>query len=539
MEKTGLLVLSNPSKVSRILPAVKEYVQKTLYVQLSPQRHLVPPWVLNGEPTLKPPHFRNLVVGIYSQASSISSNLDIRILLACLKNPYQRLIDTRKKVDVVIFDKKYTSDEVSKFLQHCLPNKTSTCQVVTLNENPEEEFGNEKVESCPAKGLSEIVQPIHTESKIYDSVVLGGTFDRLHSGHKILLSVALLHCSKKLTVGVTNAEMLRSKKLWELIEPCEKRIEGIYDFLQDIDSSLDYDVVPIGDPFGPTKNDPTFQMIVVSSETFRGGQRVNDLRKEKGLPLLDILSIELLETEPSQLQVEESKISSSNYRIKLLGSRLREPEPRQNILDKPYIIGLTGSIASGKSSIARRLEGLGAGIIDCDALAHGLYSRGGPCYKAVVETFGKDILDSKGEVDRKVLGPMVFSDKALLEQLNSILWPAILERAKERAQQLLAQGCSVVVMDAAVLIQAGWHHHCHETWVCIIPPAEAVKRLQSRNQLPEDEAKRRIASLPSNEELVGHANVVLSTFWEPDFTQLQVEKAWTNLLNYLKSKSKL
>lgn len=86
-------------------------------------------------------------------------------------------------------------------------------------------------------------------------------------------------------------------------------------------------------------------------------------------------------------------------------------KPRPNLPKSPYIIGLTGGIASGKSSVGRRLEEMGAGLIDCDSLAHTLYRKGEPLQTKLVEFFGNTIVDGEGEIDRKILGSLVFGDK--------------------------------------------------------------------------------------------------------------------------------
>lgn len=105
----------------------------------------------------------------------------------------------------------------------------------------------------------------------------------------------------------------------------EDRIKEVQTFLKEIDPTLNYEVVPIDDPFGPTKTDPNMDMIVVSAETLRGGEKVNELRAQNNLNALDIFCIELVEASDKS-GPRESKVSSSNTRIDLLGSRLRKPE---------------------------------------------------------------------------------------------------------------------------------------------------------------------------------------------------------------------
>ncbi|KAI5635214.1 dephospho-CoA kinase domain-containing protein [Phthorimaea operculella] len=371
----------------------------------------------------------------------------------------------------------------------------------------------------------------------YDYVALGGTFDRLHNGHKILLSQAVLRSTKHVTVGVCDVNMIQSKKLWELIEPVEKRIEAVLNFLKDVNPDLEYNVLPIQDMYGPTKDDPRFQLIVVSEETARAVEKINERRRENGLNPLDKYVIGLAEdTHEKRSEEEEVKVSSSNQRMRLLGTLLRPPQHNPNIPDWPYVIGLAGGIASGKSSITEKLKLKGAGVINCDLLGHELYAPGLPLNRTISETFGKHVITETGEVDRKKLGEIVFGDKAQLERLNRIIWPEIIAEAQRRIAALGAEGYRVVVMEAAVMVRAKWYHYCHQLWAVIIPPEEAIKRLEKRNNLTEAEARQRIESQPSNLEQVSLANVVFSPYWSYEYTQGQIDRAWDQLQDYLHSR---
>jgi phosphopantetheine adenylyltransferase/dephospho-CoA kinase len=112
--------------------------------------------------------------------------------------------------------------------------------------------------------------------------------------------------------------------LWELIEPCSKRIITLKDFSEDVDPCLTYNVVPITDMYGPSTEDPTLDMILVSEETIKGGEMVNEKRAQNNLKQLDIHVIKLVEDKNHQKH-EKTKISSSNHRIRLLGARLKKP----------------------------------------------------------------------------------------------------------------------------------------------------------------------------------------------------------------------
>ncbi|KAG7188212.1 hypothetical protein KM043_016082 [Ampulex compressa] len=413
--------------------------------------------------------------------------------------------------------------EADSFIQDCLTNTSIGCSFVALND--EQNHDNLR---------NNIIN--EQEEKTYKNVVLGGTFDRLHSGHKIFLSEAVMRCTQKLCVGVTDSNMLSGKLLWELIEPCSQRMLNIKEFLEDVDSSLIYDVVAIDDMYGPTKHDPTFNMIVVSEETKRGADKVNELRLQKNLSKLDIHVVKLMKDEQHR-EHEESKISSSNHRIRLLGTRLQPPRIKDKSL-KPYVIGLTGGIASGKSAVAEKLENLGAGLVNCDKLAHDLYLPDKSCFKVIVENFGPSVLNLDGFIDRKVLGNIVFKDKEQLDKLNKLVWPMILAEAETFIKNLSEKGFDIIIMEAAVLIQANWQHVCHEIWTCIIPPDEAIRRVVARNNLSEEEAKLRIQSQPSNVMQVNAANVVICTLWSHEVTQEQVQRAWDELMESLSNLSR-
>lgn len=202
MSNTGLLIVTNPTKISRILPIVQQYVNKTLYVQYYPnrQRLLVPS---NLEAATTAPRHGKAIVGIYCQTNILCQNLDVRVLLGCTKHPHLPVIHTDKTIDVVIFDKIFNHDDVNSFMKSCLGNVTQTCTTVTLEDKLDPNSNHVSDESFPMTSSP--------EDRYYENVVLGGTFDRLHTGHKLLLSEAALRCSSTLTVGVTDTQMLTSK----------------------------------------------------------------------------------------------------------------------------------------------------------------------------------------------------------------------------------------------------------------------------------------------------------------------------------------
>ncbi|XP_039441653.1 bifunctional coenzyme A synthase [Culex pipiens pallens] len=501
--KTGLLTAVHLANIGSTLAATRKYALGTLYVQLHPSFIEV----------ARPPAFGKFIASVYQSSPTVlGAGVDLRFLVSSLKA--RELVTLREKIDYHFFDYPLGSSEDRGKLQ------LQDSEVIELGTKPFEIDG---------AGLQD-------GGKMFGNVVLGGTFDRLHGGHKVLLTQAVLLAQERMVVGVTDENMIKSKKLWELILPVEQRIAEVREFLECIDSSLKYEVVPISDPFGPTATDPNMDMIVVSTETARGGAKVNELRSKNGLNQLEVHTIELLDDE-STVDDKEDKISSSNQRMDLLGTRLKPRQQKPHLSPKPYIIGLVGGVASGKSKMAERFQKLGAGVIDCDKIAHELYEPGEECYQAVVNNFGLGILNEDKTINRKALGAIVFSDPDKLDLLNTILWDAILERAKQRIAELHEQqNKQIIIMEAAVLLKAGWQSACHEIWSCIIPKEEAIKRLKERNGLSEEEAIKRIESQVANVELVRHADVVFCSAWSYEYSQQQAEKAWGTLVEELKLK---
>ncbi|XP_044253000.1 bifunctional coenzyme A synthase-like [Tribolium madens] len=502
LAKTGLLIVSNPTQIGKILPSIQKRVQNTLYIQLLSA--LTEPFGnFYTNVFTSWPKYSKTLYGIYSQAATHCQNLDVRVLLSGLKYQTVKQIQTKSNIDLIIFDRIHSKTDIDNFIKTKVANIASEYNVVTLDSGNLENF------SCD------------DDNKIYNHTVVGGTFDRLHTAHKLLLTEAVLRSRFKVTVGVTEESMFPGKILWELIENLNVRIQNVENFLTDICAELEYHVVPISDPFGPSITDPTMEMIVVSEETVKGGQKINEIRLKKQMKTLDVHSVKLID-EPYPNSHEELKISSSTCRIRLLGTLLR-PVIKKNIPNRPYVIGLTGGVASGKSGVANWLKHHEAEIINCDLIGHDAYKSGRPCHEKIVNCFGDSVLTSEGEIDRKVLGSIVFSDSEALRKLNGLVWPAI---ADEVQKMIKNSKNRVVVVEAAVLLTAGWQRFCHEIWCTLVPRDEAVKRLIARNKLTEEQAIARIDSQPSNKAYVEEANVVLCPLWDVEFTGKQVKKAW-------------
>lgn len=172
-------------------------------------------------------------------------------------------------------------------------------------------------------------------------------------------------------------------------------------------------------------------------------------------------------------------------------------------------IGLTGGIGSGKSEAARLLLELGAVVVDADKLGHAVYRPGTDGWRAVVAAFGQGVVQPDGAVDRKKLGALVFSDSSAIAKLNSITWPAIAGMIQEEFTRLAARGVKVAVLEAAVLVEAGWARLVDEVWVVTAPEELCIKRLQGRDGLTADAVRARISAQPSDQERVKHAHAVI------------------------------
>jgi dephospho-CoA kinase len=196
------------------------------------------------------------------------------------------------------------------------------------------------------------------------------------------------------------------------------------------------------------------------------------------------------------------------------------------------VIGLTGGIASGKSLVSQQLAQLGATVIDADKLGHESYRRGTDTYRAVIEAFGQDVAGPDGEIDRKALGAKVFSDpddSTARKRLEAIVWPAIRALTKERIQELRARATSIVVLEAAVLIEADWLDIVDEVWLVLTSPEVARQRLIERNGVTAEQAGARIAAQLSNDQRRPYAQVVIENNGSLEELRRAVNDAWSKL----------
>lgn len=193
------------------------------------------------------------------------------------------------------------------------------------------------------------------------------------------------------------------------------------------------------------------------------------------------------------------------------------------------VIGLTGGIASGKSTVAGLLAEHGAVVVDADKLGHRAYRPGRPAFARVVSTFGSEVVGADGAIDRKALGALVFGDASALRRLTDIVWPEILALAKDEIAAARRAGAMVAVLEAAVLLEAGWQSEVDEVWAVTVPPHVAVQRATARDGVDADAVRARIAAQLSNEERAAKADVVIENTSSRQALAERLRRQWRRL----------
>jgi dephospho-CoA kinase len=192
------------------------------------------------------------------------------------------------------------------------------------------------------------------------------------------------------------------------------------------------------------------------------------------------------------------------------------------------IIGLAGGIGSGKSTVADILQELGAVTIDLDKVGH-LVLRQPDVRGRLVDEFGKDILDAQGNIDRKILGDIVFNDMQALGELNSIVHPAIDAYVSGKAEEYSRQGVEVLVLEAAAMLEAKRDWQVDEIWVTTAPEGKVIERLKGGPDISEETIRARIRSQMSSEERARRADVVIDNNGSLDELRDRVKLEWEKL----------
>jgi len=190
------------------------------------------------------------------------------------------------------------------------------------------------------------------------------------------------------------------------------------------------------------------------------------------------------------------------------------------------IIGLTGGIGSGKSTVSRFLAELGAVVIDADRVGHEAFKPGTELWKEVVAAFGRQVLTPSGDIDRKKLGEIVFDDAGLLSRLNQIMHPRMYDIVKAQLEEYRHQGVGVVVLEAPLLVEAAWDSLVDEVWITVAGEDTIIKRLRERTGLSKDEALSRINSQISQDERNKYADVLINTDCSLNEVKAKVKELW-------------
>ena len=193
-------------------------------------------------------------------------------------------------------------------------------------------------------------------------------------------------------------------------------------------------------------------------------------------------------------------------------------------------VGLTGGIGAGKSTAAEMLRNLGAHVVHADQLGHETYSKGGTARHGVLERFGNGILGDDGEVDRARLAKIVFGDKNERLALEGIVWPEIRKLMSTRLAEAEAAGASVAVVEAAVLLEAGWEDLFDQVWTVETPIELAKARLMARQSISSREADARLEAQLATRERAKRSSLVIENSGTVEELKSSVTAAYENLI---------
>ena len=196
------------------------------------------------------------------------------------------------------------------------------------------------------------------------------------------------------------------------------------------------------------------------------------------------------------------------------------------------LIGLTGNIASGKSTVMALLRELGAVTVDADKLVHQLMEPDTPVTQAIAEVFGPEVLDERGAVNRKALAAIVFRDPAALRRLEAIVHPAVRRAIREEIARWRAapNPPPALVVEAVKLVEGGQHEMYDSLWVVVADPEVQRQRLVERRGLSPEEAEARLAAQPPLEPKLKLADVIIVNNGSLEELRRQVVDAWQKTL---------
>jgi len=187
------------------------------------------------------------------------------------------------------------------------------------------------------------------------------------------------------------------------------------------------------------------------------------------------------------------------------------------------IIGLTGGIASGKSTVSNYLITKGISVIDADKISRQIYEVGSKAYVSVVQEFGRDVLNEDKTINRKKLANIVFTNKEKLKVLNEITHPIILNEIKRQINELRTLGYYLCVIDAALLIESGWYKLADLKWLIYVDKETQIKRLIERDKISKEEAMKRIQAQMPFEEKVKYVDFIINNNLSLRYTYEQID----------------
>ncbi len=193
------------------------------------------------------------------------------------------------------------------------------------------------------------------------------------------------------------------------------------------------------------------------------------------------------------------------------------------------VIGLTGGIGSGKSTVSQYLAELGAVVIDADKVGHEAFKPNTPAWSDVVATFGREVLAANNEIDRKKLGQIVFSNPESLAQLNRIMHPRMYDMMKARIEEYRRQGVDVVVLEAAILIEANWTPLVDKVWVTVTPESAVLERVKKQRGQDEAQTLARIRAQLPTAERIKRADVVINNEGNLEEVKAKIKELWAGL----------
>ena len=194
------------------------------------------------------------------------------------------------------------------------------------------------------------------------------------------------------------------------------------------------------------------------------------------------------------------------------------------------VIGLTGGIASGKSTIANLLRSLGAPVFDADAESRAMVAKGSPALDEIAKVFGAEYLKADGELNRAKMAELVFNDKAALKKLEGIIHKNVHAAAQSFLDDCRCKNLPAAVLDVPLLIECGWHKDVDEVWLVAVDSETQIERAMQRSQMTREEVKARIAAQMPLEEKRACADFVIDNSGPLEAAQKTVTDAWRTLV---------